>query len=120
MDMDYDILGVNEAIIIGDYKNDGYTKNINKVFATAPLGYYEYFKELFKLDFKGVSFSKKMYIYKHYILFANLAARENAIKNVHGFFNKLMVLILWIPGSIATKRKFKHEHKRADFMDEGY
>ncbi len=120
MDMDYDILGVNEAIIIGDYKNDGYTKNINKVFATAPLGYYEYFKELFKLDFKGVSFSKKMYIYKHYILFANLAARENAIKNVHGFFNKLMVLILWIPGSIATKRKFKHEHKRVDFMDEGY
>lgn len=120
MDLDYDVIGINEAIIVGDYKNDGYTKNITRVFQVAPLGYYEYFKELLQRDLKGVGFSKKMYIYKHYILFANLAARENAIKNVKGLFNKLMVCILWIPGSLMTKKKFKKDHKRVDFMDEGY
>ncbi len=120
MDQDYDIICINEAIIIGDYKNDGYTKNIKRVFETAPLGYYEYFKELLQMNLKGVSFSKKMYIYKHYILFANLAARDKAISNVHGLFNKIMITILWIPGSIATKRKFKKNHVANDFMDEGY
>lgn len=120
MDQDYDIICINEAIIIGDYKNDGYTKNIKRVFETAPLGYYEYFKELLQMNLKGVSFSKKMYIYKHYILFANLAARDKAISNVHGLFNKIMITFFWIPGSIATKRKFKKNHVANDFMDEGY
>ncbi len=120
IDQDYDIICINEAIIIGDYKNDGYTKNIKRVFETAPLGYYEYFRELLQVNLKGVPFSKKMYIYKHYILFANLSARDKAISNVHGLFNKIMIIILWIPGSIATKRKFKKNHIKNDFMDEGY
>ncbi len=120
MDQDYDIIGINEVIVEGNYRKDGYTKNIDRIFETAPLGYYEYFKDMFSLDLKGVSFSKKMYIYKHYILFANLAARENAIKNVQGLFNRFMVFILWIPGTIATKRKFKKDKKMVDFMDEGY
>ncbi len=120
MDQDYDIICINDVLVAGDYKSDGYTKNIKRVFELAPLGYYEYFKEMFKLNLKGVSFNKKMYIYKHYILFATLAARENAIKNVEGLFNRVMVAILWIPGVIATKRKFKKSKKRKDFMDEGY
>ena len=120
MDQDYDIIGINEVIVEGSYKEDGYTQNINRIFETAPLGYYEYFKDMFSLDLKGVSFGKKMYIYKHYILFANLSARENAIKNVQGLFNRFMVFILWVPGTIVTKRKFKKDKKMVDFMDEGY
>lgn len=107
MDLDYDLLGINEAIEIGDYKDDGYTKNIIETFKESPLGYYMYFKEILDMDLKGVSFSKRLYVYKHYILFANLAEREHAILNVSGLFNKIMIILLWIPGTLKTKRKFK-------------
>ena len=107
MDLDYDLLGINEAIEIGDYKDDGYTKNIIETFKESPLGYYMYFKEILDMDLKGESFSKRLYVYKHYILFANLAEREHAILNVSGLFNKIMIILLWIPGTLKTKRKFK-------------
>lgn len=106
IDIDYDIIGINKAIIIGDYKNDGYTKNIDNIFKSNPNGYYEYFKEILQMNLKGVTLKKKMYIYKHYILFANLAEKDNAIKNVDGFINKLIISLLWIPGKIKTKRRF--------------
>ncbi len=107
MDLDYDIIGINEPIEIGDYKDDGYTSNILKVFEENPLGYYMFFKEILEMNFEDVSFSKRMYVYKHYILFANLADRSHAISSVEGLLNKIMIMILWIPGKIATKRKFK-------------
>lgn len=107
MDLDYDVLGINEVLEIGEYKDDGYTNNILETFKNSPLGYYMYFKEILEMDLKGVSFKKRMYIYKHYILFANLAEREHAITNVTGLFNKIMILLLWIPGTLKTKRKFK-------------
>ncbi len=106
MDLDYDILGVNEPIEVIEYKDDGYTKNYLETFKLYPLGYYMYFKEILEMNLEGVSFSKKMYIYKHYILFANLAEQKDPIKNVVGTFNKIMIALLWIPGSIVAKRKF--------------
>ena len=120
IDENYDVICINEAIIIGEYKSDGYAKNMKRIFEIAPLGYYEFFKEILKMDLKGVPFSKRIYIYKNYILFANLSARRDAIKNVEGLFNKLMVCILWIPGLIFTKNRFKKNKIRDDFMDEGY
>ncbi len=120
IDLDYDVICINEAIIIGDYKNDGYIKNLKRVYEIAPLGEYEYFKEILQMDLKGVSFRKKVNIYMNYIMFASLSARDNAIKNVEGAFNKLMVCILWIPGVISTKKKFKRKRVTDDFMDEGY
>lgn len=106
MDLKHDIVGINEAIEIGDYKDDGYTNNIQEVFKTYPLGYYMYFKEILEMNLEGVNFSKRMYIYKHYILFANLAERNDIFSAIEGLFNKLMIALLWIPGKIATKRKF--------------
>ncbi len=103
IDIDYDIIGINKAIIIGDYQNDGYTKNINDIFKANPNGYYEYFREILKMNLKGVTLKKKMYIYKHYILFSNLSKKCGAIKNVDGFINKLIISILWIPGKIKSK-----------------
>ena len=120
IDADYDVICINEAIIIGDYKNDGYVKNKKRVFELAPLGFYEYFKEILKMNLKGISFSKKMYIYKYYIMFAILSARSDAIKNVKGSFNKIMIIILWIPISILTRKNFKRKKVTNDFMDEGY
>ena len=103
MDLDYDVICINKPIMICEYQKDGYSKNILKVFFENPLGYYEYFKEILEIDLKGVSLKKKLYIYKHYILFANLAQRRDAIRNVTGFINKLIITLLWIPGSIKTK-----------------
>lgn len=111
MDIDYDVICVNEPVAVCEYKDDGYTKNILKVFKQAPLGYYEYFKEILEMSLKGVSFKKKMYIYKHYILFATLAERDHAIRNVEGLFNKIMVCLLWIPGVIKTRQKFMKDDK---------
>ncbi len=120
IDADYDVICVNEAIIIGDYKDDGYVKNKKRVFELAPLGFYEYFKEILKMNLKGIPFSKKMYIYKYYIMFAILSARSDAIKNVKGSFNKIMIIFLWIPISILTRKNFKRKKVTNDFMDEGY
>jgi len=69
MDENHKILCINEAIEIGDYKEDGYTKNIIKTFKTNPNGYYNYFKEILQKDMRGVLFKKKLYILKHLIYF---------------------------------------------------
>ena len=61
----------------------------------------EYLYE-YKFDAK-----KRMYIYKHYILFSVLTKQKHPIKNVNGLINKLIVGILYIPGKIATKVKIK-------------
>ena len=49
-----------------------------------------------------------MYIYKHYILFSILTKQKKILKNVKGSINKLAIAILYIPGAIATKKKFKN------------
>ena len=69
MDENHKILCINEAIEIGDYKEDGYTKNIIKIFKTNPNGYYNYFKEILQKDMRGVLLKKKLYILKHLIYF---------------------------------------------------
>ena len=109
MDLHYNIKCFNKKIMICEYKDDGYSKNIDKLFLQNPKGYYEYFKEIFNQDMHGVTFSKRLYIYKHYILFAVLSKQKHAIKNVKGLVNKMMIAILYLPGKIATKRKFKEE-----------
>ena len=100
MDEDYDIIGINEVLEIGDYKDDGYTSNFLKIY-----------KEILQRSLTGVTFEKRKYIYKHYILFATLSNQKDAILNVNGFINKIIILILWIPGKIMTKRKFKNYTK---------
>lgn len=71
-----------------------------------------YFKEILEKDFAGVSFSKRMYVYKHYILFTYLADQKLNINNINGTFNKLMVLLLWAPGTIIAKRKFNNNQEK--------
>ena len=59
----------------------------------------------------GVTFKKRLYVYKHYILFSVLTKEKNPIKNVHGLLNKIMVGILYIPGKIATKMRMKKQNE---------
>ena len=69
MDEKYKILCINEAIEIGDYREDGYTKNIMETFRKYPSGYYKYFKEILQKGLKGVLLKKKMYVLKHFVMF---------------------------------------------------
>lgn len=105
MDEKYQIICVNEPIMICEYQIDGYTKNIQKQFLENPYGYYEYFKELLEKNMKGVSFSKRLYSIKHYILFSYLTKQYHS-KTIKDFKNKFLYFLLWIPG-ILKSRHFK-------------
>ena len=107
MDLEYVVRCFNKPIMICEYQKEGYSKNINKLFLENTQGYYNYFKEIFDQDMHGVTSKKRMYIYKHYILFSVLTKQKHAIKNVKGILNKIMVTILYIPGKIATKLRIR-------------
>lgn len=107
MDLKYKIKCYNDPIMICEYQKDGYTKNISEIFKENPKGYYEYFREIFDHNMKGVHLKKRLYVIKHYILFATLTKNKNEIINSKGLLNKFLVALLLIPGRIATKMKIK-------------
>lgn len=106
MDMKYKVVFVKEPIVVCEYREDGYTKNILQLFKNNPYGHYEYFKQLFEFNFKGIALKKRLYIVKHYIMFSILADKKHILRNTKGFFNKLLVFILYIPGNIKTRLRF--------------
>ncbi len=118
MDLDYDIICINEPIEIGDYKKDGYTENYLRVYEEFPMGFYQYFKEVLQKNLAGVTFQKRMYIYKHYILFAVLSDADRPILNAKGLLNKLIISILWLPGKIKTKKMFKIKTLKTEGKEE--
>ena len=109
MDLKYKVRCFNKKIMICEYKSDGYTKNINKIFKENPYGYYYYFQEIFEQNMKGIILAKRYYIYKHYILFSVLTHQKKILKPIKKVFDKLMIIILYIPGKIMTKIKFNME-----------
>lgn len=101
MDLDYKILCINEPIMICEYQEEGYSKNMDKQFKENPYGYYEYFKEILQRDFKGVNFSKRLYVIKHYILFSYLTKQYQS-KVIKNWINKVLYYILLLPGWIKS------------------
>lgn len=106
MDEKYNIICINQPIMICEYQNEGYTRNIDKQFINNPYGYFEYFREILQKDMNGVIFRKRLYAIKHYILFATLAKKKNIVKNVKGMINKVLIIGLYVPGKILTHKKF--------------
>lgn len=104
MDEKYKIICINEPIEIGEYIQDGYTKNIDKTFKNYPNGYYMYFKEILSKNMRGALWSKRLYAIKHYILFGYLAKKKINIKAIKNLSNKILYIILYIPGKIKSKR----------------
>lgn len=102
IDKDYNIICFNTPVMICNYLDEGYSKNIKQLFLKNPLGHYEYFKQLLNFDMSGVLFRKRLYTIKHYILFSYLTKQNNLLKNIKGFFNKLLIIILYIPGYIKA------------------
>lgn len=109
MDLHYKIKCINQPIMVCQYQEDGYTKNIQNTFKENKYGYYQYFKEMFRMNLKGTYFKKRLYIIKHYILFSTLTKKGflGALKEVEGTGNKLLFVLLYVPGKIMTKIKFK-------------
>ena len=106
MDLKYKIRCVNKPIMVCEYQNSGYSKNINKQFIDNPNGYYKYFKEMFEHDTNKILFNKRLYLIKHFILFKYLTKTKYAYKNVTGFINKILYLILYIPGLLKISKKY--------------
>lgn len=104
MDEEYKIKCVNKAIIEGDYLENGYTSNIIKTFTQSPYGYLKYFEEILQKDFNGVTWKKRLYVIKHYILFCYLTKSKLQFKNAKGILNKVLLFILYIPGIIKSKK----------------
>ena len=102
IDKKYNIVCFNQSVMICEYLDEGYSKNIKKLFLKNPLGHYEYFKQLLNFDMHGVLLNKRLYAIKHYILFSYLTKQKNLLKNVKGFFNKFLIIILYIPGIIKS------------------
>ena len=103
MDLKYKIKCINEPIMYCEYQKNGYTKNINKQFKENPFGYYEYFKEILTRNTKGITFNKRLYVIKHYILFSYLTNQYSG-KNVTGIKNKILYYTLLLPGIIKSKK----------------
>ena len=106
MDKDYKIKCINKVITIGEYQKNGYTANIQKTFIESPCGYYKYFEEILEKDFTGVTFEKRLYAIKHYILFTVLTNKKISTKKVKNAINKILIRVLYLPGKIKTQ-KFK-------------
>lgn len=109
LDLDYDgIYLIDKEVVNCEYLEDGYSKNIDKLFINNPYGYFEYHRECLFQDFKELSFKKRLYFIKHYILFGKLSNKKKSfvIKSTNGVLNKILVTILIIPGYIKTKNRF--------------
>ncbi len=106
MDETYQMICSNQPIMICEYQEDGYSKNIHKQFTENPYGYYEYFKEILEKDMRGVTCKKRLYVIKHYILFSYLTKQYQG-KPIRDFENKLLYYILLLPG-ILKSRKFSN------------
>lgn len=93
-------------LVYGEYMNEGYSKNINKIFKKYPKGYHEYFKECLTYIKPDTKFKRRLYFIKHYILFSYLTntKKSTVIKEAKGFLNKLLTIILVIPGYIKSKK----------------
>ena len=106
MDEKYKMICINKPIMICEYQDKGYTKNIVKQFKENPFGYYKYFEEILQKDFRGVTFNKRLYAIKHYILFSYLTKSKKNLSKIRNFENKILFLILYLPGIVKTKKKF--------------
>ena len=107
MDKDYKMICSNEYMMVCEYQEEGYTKNIDKEFVNNPFGYYMYFYGILnEMDMKGVSFGKRLYVIKHFILFGYLTGQKSKLSKI-GMKNKILIIILWIPGQIKS-HKYKN------------
>ena len=72
-----------------------------------------YFKELLEFDFSQVSMKKRLYVLKHYILYSYLTGNNLDLSTVYNLSNKILLILLYIPGIIKTKMLLKNDKEIA-------
>ena len=107
IDLKYKVRCYNDVIVEGKYNEDGYTKNISKTFFENPKGYFMFFKEILEKRMNSINFKKRIYVIKHYILFSTLTGYKICIKDVKSYLNKVLLVLLMIPGKIRSKQYIK-------------
>ena len=103
MDLNYKMICINEPIMICEYQENGYTKNISKQFKENPYGYFEYFREILSQNMNRVKLNKRLYAIKHYILFGYLTGKSSG-KDVKGALNKILYYLMYIPRKDKVKK----------------
>lgn len=107
MDKDYKMVCRNEYMMVCEYQEEGYTKNINKEFVNNPFGYYMYFYEILNdMDMKGVPFCKRLYVIKHFILFGYLTGQK-CIRPELNCKDLFLICVMLIPGNIKSYKYVK-------------
>lgn len=99
----YKIKCYNVEILSGCYLKDGYTNNAIKLLTNYPNGFLKYFQEILERDTKGIKFNKRIYLVKHYILCTVLCMKKIKIKRLTNVFDKILIIILYIPGIVKSK-----------------
>ena len=72
-------------------------------------------KKYYNEIWDGVTLKQRLYVYKHYILFSVLNERKDFLKNIEGQLNKLIIILLYVPGKIKTKKTFKINYDKNEF-----
>ena len=106
------IAGLCRSIVLNYLNNVARGKKIKDrvVFqggVSKNIGVQKYFKEILQKDFKGVSFNKRLYVIKHYILFTYLTGQHDA-KYIKNQENKMLYYILLLPGILKSKKIIKN------------
>lgn len=102
----YKMVNINEAIYVGDYLEEGLTKNIKKHKIFSPLGYMDYAKELASKECNVKSKLKGILLYGVYGKFANKNYKE-LVKNIQ---YKSVFTFLY-PMAIGIYIKWRKENK---------
>ncbi len=103
----YKVKCYNIQLVSGDYTQEGYTKNINRIFMNNPVGFFKYFEEILSREMSKTRFNKRLYVIKHYILFHVISNKKINLKKVKNTSNKLLIIILYLPGIIKSKKFVK-------------
>lgn len=114
----YKVKCYNLEVVSGDYLEEGYTKNFIKLFINNPQGYLQYFQDILARDTKGVKFDKRLYVIKHYILFSSLCNKKVCVKCVRNLWDRLLVLMLILPGRWKSKRFVGKNYQKEEKMED--
>ena len=60
------------------------------------------------MDMKVVSFGKRLYVIKHFILFSEITKTKKQINGIKDIVNKFCIFILWIPGKLKSRNYIKN------------
>lgn len=112
IDLKYSVRCYNKFVVEGEYQSDGYSNNIKKIFLESPKGHYEYFKEILQHNMRGVKFNKRIYAIKHLILFTSIINKNIELNKIKGVKNKLLIILLYIPGRIKSKTFIQHINRK--------